>query len=333
MDSDGTTRDDSRPTVSSHTPEVSVVMSVYRDRDTLPATLESIASQRDVDFEVIVVDDGSVDGSGDIVRERASTDARFRVLRQENTGLTRALIAGCSAARAPFIARHDGGDVCTADRLSSQLSLMRSDDTLAFVSCWTQYVGPRDEPLYVVRCDSSSPTRILDPSRVSGVIDGPSHHGSVMFRKTMYDHAGGYRSEFYFGQDWDLWYRLAERGTFAAVQRVLYCARVTPDSLSGLHKPAQERFAAISRAALAERLQTGSDVAALARCAEVRSAGPGRHTSSGAGAYFIGEALRRRGDVRCQEYFRDAIAADPFHWRARLRIVQSWFLRPARGVK
>ena len=84
--------------MSSGVPDVSVVMSVYNGARYLPVAVESILSQDEVDFELIIVNDGSTDESGRALRDYARRDARIRVLEQENAGLTRALIRGCAEA-------------------------------------------------------------------------------------------------------------------------------------------------------------------------------------------------------------------------------------------
>src|SRR5438067_1820873 len=132
-------------------PDVSVVMSVYNGGHRLGATLDGIAAQRGVDFEVIVVDDGSTDSSGARLDAWAARDSRVRVIHQENRGLTRALITGCAAARGAFIARHDAGDVSLPQRLQKQRAVLAANPDLAFVSCWTEFVGPEDELLMVVK--------------------------------------------------------------------------------------------------------------------------------------------------------------------------------------
>ena len=86
-------------------------MSVYNGASNLAATMDSILSQEGVEFEFIVVNDGSTDATGEILDDYARRDNRVRVIHQENTGLTRALIRGCAAASGEFIARQDAGDV------------------------------------------------------------------------------------------------------------------------------------------------------------------------------------------------------------------------------
>src|SRR6266496_3005617 len=105
-------------------PDVSVVMSVYNGADHLRETIDSILAQEGVAFELIVVNDGSTDQSAKILEEYASRDKRVRVFQQENQGLTRSLIRGCSEARGKYIARQDAGDVSLTDRLVKQMNCL-----------------------------------------------------------------------------------------------------------------------------------------------------------------------------------------------------------------
>lgn len=300
---------------------ISVVMGVYNAEATLRETLDSIFAQQDADFEVIVVDDGSTDGSRAILE----SDDRIRLIRQPNRGLTRALIAGCEAARGALIARHDAGDLCSPRRLATQ-QRMFDDPEVTFVSCATQYVGPEREPLWTAPPTGSAltPAHILDPSRPGGLTDGPTHHGSVMFRREAYQAVGGYRPEFYYGQDFDLWFRLAEIGRFQTSSEVLYTARITPDSISGTARQQQARLAKLSFAAMEARQRGESDdefLAAAALVRPVRARAGRRHRASG--LYFIGEALRRNRDPRARRYLRRAVAAWPLSARAWIRLLQS----------
>jgi glycosyltransferase involved in cell wall biosynthesis len=298
--------------------DVSVVMGVYNAAAILRETLDSILAQQDVDLEVIVVDDGSTDGTAAILAGYPAV----RVIRQENRGLTRALIAGCAAARGTFIARHDAGDLSHPRRLVTQ-QRMFDDPDVTFVSCATQYVGPEREPLWVERGTGAalSPIGVIDLNLPTGLIDAPSHHGTVMFRRDAYERAGGYRAQFYYGQDYDLWYRLAQLGTFRNTHEVLYTARIAPDSISGVARRPQERIAKLSRAALDARMRGEPEDAILAEAATVARV-PSK-ASPAPGLYFIGEALRRNGDRRARKYLRQAIAARPLSPRAWLRYAQS----------
>lgn len=313
---------------------ISVVMGVYNGGALLGPTLDSILAQTEGDFECIVVDDGSTDASPRILAGYAGRDSRIRVISQQNAGLTRALIAGCAAARGTYIARHDAGDLSHPRRFELQRALLDANRELAFVSCATQYAGPELEPLFVTSGNGLAidPIRMIDLDRENGVADGPSHHGSVMFRRDCYEHAGAYRPQFYFGQDWDLWYRLAEEGTFQIVPDVLYTARVTAEGISNASRETQHRIGKLSYKAFLARARHESDAAILEEAAQLRPVRSRRRRSCADGLYFIGEALRRNGDVRARRYLRQSIAAWPFSIPAWFRFLQSLLtMRTASG--
>lgn len=309
-------------------PDVSVVMSVYNGGDTLAATLDSVLAQEDCDFEFIVVDDGSSDESGKILDAYAARDSRLHVIHQANTGLTRALIAGCAAARGEFIARQDAGDISRPGRLCTQHQCMIDHPQLAFVSAVTCYVGPKSEFLYEHAGTGAArePRSVIDLGHVHGVIDGPSHHGSVMFGNDAYVASGGYRAAFRFGQDWDLWYRLAERGQFMMLDKVLYQARVGLTDISVSNKHTQEQLARLSRRCLELRAAHQDETATLVEAAAIAKPVIDQATRTARGAYFVGECLRRNGNARdATRYFKTAIRNRPLHLRAWVRIAQTMF--------
>jgi CDP-glycerol glycerophosphotransferase len=98
-------------------PLISVVVPVYNVEEYLQACLESIARQTEGDLEVLVVDDGSTDGSGAIADEFAERDQRFRVIRKENGGLSSARNAGAAAATGEFLIFVDSDDLLPLDAL------------------------------------------------------------------------------------------------------------------------------------------------------------------------------------------------------------------------
>lgn len=304
--------------------KISVVMAVYNGAARLATTLDSILTQTEQDLEVITVDDGSTDGTAAILDQASSSDTRVRVIHQGNQGLTRSLITGCAAARAPYIARHDAGDWSDAQRFEKQRRALDADASLAFVSCATEFVGPEGESLYVTRGTGRAdrPIRIIDLESPTGVQDGPSSHPSVMFRTDAYFRAGGYRDAFHYGQDWDLWYRLAEQGAFQLIDEVLYHAVFELNTISASARPAQQLLAALSLEALKVRAAGGADEEILRRARDIRSADHSRRGEAKA-LYFIGELLRRREDPKARAYLWKAIRSNPAHAKSWLRLVQS----------
>jgi len=304
-------------------PEVSVVMSVYNGASALAATLDSVLSQEDCDFEFIVVNDGSADDSGRILDEWAARDGRLRVIHQTNTGLTRALIRGCAEARGEFIARQDCGDASLPGRLAQQAERLRRDDAYVAVSCHTQFVGPRDELLYQTAIEEA---RLNEGLRrgLQGQFRGPSHHGSMMIRRDAYLAAGGYRAAFYFAQDLDLWTRLADSKRFAVVQKVLYIARLDPRSISGTQTREQSQLADLIASATLARRAGGSEDAFLSAAFGIRPvARSDLKRRIAGGNYFIGSCLRKTNPSVAATYFRQALDNDPWLWSARVRWLQS----------
>lgn len=295
--------------------KLSVVMAVFNGAPALVPTLDSILGQTERDFELILVDDGSTDATASILNDYASRDARVRVITQANAGLTRALIRGCSEARADVIARHDCGDRSHPERFARQLSFI-AESTV--VSCATRFVDVDGDLLYVSRADGDDVRRSLlhdDASRIHAL----PHHGSAMFRRDAYLRAGGYRAEFRVAQDLDLWIRIAlDGGTFAIADEVLYDATVDAQSISGTARAAQVRLTEIA-VALRDGRGSLSDAAAVV---------PAAITPRGEAAalYFIGKCLLRQRNQKGLRYLREAIKRNPWHWRAWAALFRHSFL-------
>ena len=308
--------------------EVSVVMSVYNCADYLERTLESVLSQEGCDLEFIVVDDGSTDASGQILDDWALRDKRLRIIHQQNAGLTRSLIRGCEAARGEFIARQDAGDISLPGRLKAQVAALRGEEALSFLSCVTHFIGPAGEFLYesAGSGQARSPTDIIDVRQRHGVLDGPSHHGSVMFRRDKYIEAGGYRQQFYYGQDWDLWYRMGVTGMFMMLPSTLYQARIGIGGISNNSKALQDVLATLSLSALKIRALGQSDKEVLDQADKIRPTGIRVATrgASARDAYFLGECLRRNGDMpRARSFLWKSILYKPLNFKAWARLVQT----------
>jgi len=117
-----------------NSPDISVVMSVYNGAERLSDTINSILSQQDVSFEFIIVNDGSTDSSADIIETLMQSDARIKLINQENQGLTKSLVTACSAAQADFIARQDNGDISIRGRLLAQFETLNAQPNTVMTS-------------------------------------------------------------------------------------------------------------------------------------------------------------------------------------------------------
>ncbi len=311
---------------------VTVVMSTYDDEKYLSETIESVLDQEFGDFELVIVNDGSPDPQ---TRETLSyfqkQDARIQVIHKNNEGLTKALIDGCSTSNGTYIARIDVGDVFTADRIGKQKKILDEYPDCAFVSCHTEFFGPKWELLWINsgRPPSDVPVSVIPENTSNGLTGDIPHHGSVMFRKSSYESVGGYRKQFYYGQDWDLWYRLAEIGNYFIVPEVLYKVRIFPECISMTSKHYQDTAAQCSLGAFMARRCNEDEQPwiemATSICPEnmVLKTKNDHNFNKEPGLYFIGEALRRNGDHRCRPYFRNAIRQSPLRARAYIRWLQS----------
>ncbi|MGH9441727.1 MAG: glycosyltransferase family 2 protein [Thermoanaerobaculia bacterium] len=299
-------------------PRVSVVSAVFNGERYLRQSLESVLSQQSVDLEFIVIDDGSTDATSSILADFARRDPRLRVLTQDNKGLTQALILGCAEARGEFIARHDLDDVSLPGRLARQAALLEADTDLAFISCWAHVIGPKGELLY----EEKRPIETSAVLRRFG--DGPSAHGSVMMRRAAYERAGGYRSQFRLGQDWDLWWRLFEIGGFAVVPMALYTYRFHESGVSANRRREQERFGELGELCASARKRGQPENALLEEAERLSRDVAARARSSPAGGdYFIGRSLLRRQDPGARTYLWRCVRREPWRLKAWVSLLQT----------
>jgi glycosyltransferase involved in cell wall biosynthesis len=129
-------------------PLVSVVVPCYNAAQTLDRTLRSIASQSFTEFEVIIVDDGSIDESPAIAERYVSADRRFRLETQRNAGVARARNRGIGLARGGYIAPIDSDDIWHPQKLLLQVAQFeRGDETLGLVYTWSESIDEDDRVL------------------------------------------------------------------------------------------------------------------------------------------------------------------------------------------
>ena len=123
-------------------PAISVVIPVYNTEPYLADSLSSVLSQSFTDFEAIIVDDGSTDGSASIAREFAERDARVRIVTQENKGLSEARNAGIAVAQGEWITFVDSDDLIAPDFLQAMLDAAKS--TGADIACSGKVLFEKD---------------------------------------------------------------------------------------------------------------------------------------------------------------------------------------------
>jgi len=305
-------------------PEVSVVMAIYNGAVYLRESIDSILAQEGVDFEFIIVNDGSTDSTGDILAEYVQNDSRIRVINQENAGLTRALIRGCAEARGKYIARQDCGDVSLPGRLDAQLQAFLRVPRASLVSCGVRTVTDEGHLLVENIPSSEGATEGLLATDLVNV-RGPAHHGSTMFPRLQYNEVGGYRKEFYFAQDLDLWSRLAEHGRHIIVEGIYYKALFAEHSISSQFRKQQVATANLIFACALARRNNKSEEIFLAQAGLIRPFHKGliaqRLMHSNA-CYFLGCCLRNNGNPAAIDYLWKALKFWPLHLKALAALVR-----------
>jgi glycosyltransferase involved in cell wall biosynthesis len=220
--------------------KLSLLMAVYNGAHQVAGSLESLEHALPADSEVIVIDDGSTDGT----KERlASLQAPWlRVHTQSNQGLTRSLNTALALSNAEFIARLDCGDFCHPDRLKKQLDFLHRHSEIALVGC-----GVR-------RCDTSGSALgdslvVTKPAELKrGLLKiNLFQHSSIVVRREAILQVGGYREFFACSQDLDLLLRLSEHFDLSNIPETLSDWVLDPRSISFRRAPEQAAYADIAR--------------------------------------------------------------------------------------
>jgi glycosyltransferase involved in cell wall biosynthesis len=188
---------------------------------TLPDCLASLRAQTLEDHEVVAVDDGSSDGSGDILVRAAAEDSRLRLVRATGSGLVEALNASLAAARASLVARMDADDRCHPERLERQAGALARDPRTDILGARVAVLGGEENEGMRAYVEWSN--ALLDDAAIRRdlFVESPLVHPSVTARTAALLWLAGYRD--YDGpEDYDLWLRAAAAGMrFGKLPQVL----------------------------------------------------------------------------------------------------------------
>ena len=240
-------------------PEVSVIIPTYRHRDYVLATLDAVFAQTFQDFEIIVINDGSPDDTGQLLRPLAEA-GKIRYLEQPNAGQAAARNRGLKEARGRFIALLDDDDLWPPDKLEWQVDVMRRKPHVGAVVgdrvYWDGRTPPPPPPT------SDEPRLITFEGLFSGnPIASP---GQALLRGDIMARLGGFNPNIWGADDYDLWFRICRVSAFEFYDRIALLYRVHASNAS--HN--LERMLTNCRTVLAEH----SAAAAPARQFELRRA-------------------------------------------------------------
>jgi glycosyltransferase involved in cell wall biosynthesis len=190
-------------------PLISVLMPVFNAECYVAEAVESILCQTFEDFEFLIVDDGSTDGSRAILERFAARDTRVHLVSQPNTGYLVALNEMIGRSHGELLARMDADDVSLPGRFERQVAYLEEHPECVMVGSRVQIIDPDGMPLTVMG-DALAHEQIVD-----GFLAGAGqliYHPSVVIRRRALDQIGLYRDEYYLSEDLDLFLRLAEVG-------------------------------------------------------------------------------------------------------------------------
>lgn len=222
--------------LSLHSPEVTVLMSVYNGETHLKEAVESILNQTFRDFEFIIINDGSMDGTAAILAPYESIDRRIHIYHQENRGLIASLNRGCQLSKGKYIARMDADDISLPDRIAKQVGYMETHQDVGVIGTWVDVI---DDKCRIVG-SWHMPT-------ASGVIGwslffaNPLAHSSVIIRRNVVERLGFYRSDALHAEDYDLWARASLITRIVNMPEVLLQYRLSHQSVSSRYSKTQEQ--------------------------------------------------------------------------------------------
>lgn len=273
-------------------PPVSVVMPVHNAAGFLDESIGSILAQTFADFEFVILDDGSTDGSGPLLRRWAETDPRIRLIQNpRRSGAAASSNRVAFSASAPLIARMDADDVAHPRRLERQVEALSADPGAVLVGSLAEVIDSRGR-----RVRPADPARLLRRSAFA-----PFSHPSTMIRKAAFERVGGYRVEAEKWEDVDLYLRLARQGRMLVVPEALLRYRQTGYSTrSADGELAFERAMALMHRCVREYEQGGDYEPLLGAPPDPGPPEPLALVECGSGAVWVGRrplafgpALRR----------------------------------------
>lgn len=202
-------------------PRVTVLMPVYNAGPYLREAMDSILAQTFTDFEFLIVDDGSTDGSVKIVR--SYTDPRIRLVQNErNLRLAATLNRGLDLARGEYVARMDADDISLPPRLAHQIAFLDARPGIGLCGAWAEAFGG-------ARFSMPNPTA-PEAIRAKMLFDSALVHPSVMLRRTLFDRHGLRYPPLAHFEDYALWQQTARLFPLANLPEVLLRYRVTGGS-------------------------------------------------------------------------------------------------------
>jgi glycosyltransferase involved in cell wall biosynthesis len=243
------------------TPNVTILMPVYNAEAYIQVALDSILGQTYTNFEVLIINDGSTDGTQEVIN--AYTDKRIRCIQQENCGVAQSLNNGIDLVNTKYIRRHDADDYSEPDMLATQMEFLQNNSDIDFVSTRCAFMTDRGK----VAKEYTSPDIFYFDKNKDFIIAerslfkpySPIVHGTVLGLTSVFKEMGGYRTAFLTSEDSDLWLRIIEKHKFAILKHPYYHLRLNATSATQRHKSSVVFYRNVCHRFADERMAIGSD--------------------------------------------------------------------------
>lgn len=215
-------------------PQISVVMSVYNEENFIGAAIKSILIQTYPHFEFIIIDDGSTDSTGEIIK--SFNDERIIYKKIENVIFSKALNVGISVAKYDLIARMDGDDIALPERFEKQISFLKNNpDVKILSSAYAFFIGDSVTQIYHPFQEDSEIKRKLN-------YQNPLTHPGIMFNKAHAAKYNFYNESLDCFEDVDLWQRMRADTKFKNLDEVLILRRLKENSLTNFEYTKPKEF-------------------------------------------------------------------------------------------
>ena len=207
--------------------EISVIIPVFNGGSTLHQAVESVLAERQPRLEVIILDDGSTDGSDAVIA--SFSDPRICAVHHPNMGLAATLNRGLALAKGRYVARQDQDDVVLPGRLSRQMAFLEAHPDVALLGTWAR-IYVQDAPADRVHRHPVDDKCL----RLELLLTNPFVHSSVMIRRDALSQVGNYSTDpaRQPPEDYELWSRIGRRYAVANLPEVLTLYREVPGSIS-----------------------------------------------------------------------------------------------------
>ncbi len=219
--------------------QISVIMPVYNAEKFIREAIESILSQTFIDFEFIIINDGSTDGTLNKLEEYAQQDHRIQLVSRENKGLVATLNEGLALAKAPLVARMDADDISLPDRLEKQSTYLADHSNCVALGGRTLVIDPEGDQICI--WNQLFDFDEIQDQHLNTFVGSAVAHPSMMYRTSAVRSIGGYKEECYPSEDLDLLLRLSMIGNIENLSEVILKYRVHSQSICATQQSPQKK--------------------------------------------------------------------------------------------